>query len=50
MKFKKSTSLEDRRRYRRLDHICPVEFQGLNAAKQVATGWYQAFTQDVSDG
>ncbi|MFH0877540.1 MAG: PilZ domain-containing protein [Candidatus Omnitrophota bacterium] len=50
MRFKKLQPKTEKRRYRRLDHICPVEFQCLNPHRSFISGWYQAFTQDVSDG
>ncbi len=40
----------ERRRYRRLDQIFPVEFQFLDEEGRPRTGWRQGFTQDVSDG
>ncbi len=54
--LKKDTQLpaqvqaQERRLYKRLDHIFPVEFRFLDAAGQSVSGWYQAFTQDVSKG
>ncbi len=41
---------QERRRYRRLDQIFPVEFQFLDEEGRPRTGWRQGFTQDVSDG
>jgi len=41
---------KERRRYRRLDQIFPVEFQFLDEEGRPRTGWRQGFTQDVSDG
>ncbi len=40
----------ERRRYRRLDQIFPVEFQFLDEEGRPRTGWRQGFTQDISDG
>ncbi len=40
----------ERRRYRRLDQIFPVEFQFLDEEGRPRTDWRQGFTQDVSDG
>ncbi|HAJ56406.1 MAG TPA: hypothetical protein DCL35_01405 [Candidatus Omnitrophica bacterium] len=40
----------ERRSYIRLDHIFPVEFRFLDAAGEAVSGWYQAFTQDISRG
>ncbi|MFH0876988.1 MAG: hypothetical protein V1863_02015, partial [Candidatus Omnitrophota bacterium] len=50
MRFKKQEPRTEKRQYRRLDYICPVEFQCLAPRRSFASGWYQAFTQDVSDG
>ncbi len=51
MKLKKSDSTAvERRRFRRLDHIFPVEFRFVDQENKPLSGWYQAFTQDVSDG
>ncbi|MGE5279151.1 MAG: hypothetical protein ACM3L6_00195 [Deltaproteobacteria bacterium] len=41
---------EERRRYRRLDQIFPVEFQLLDETGAARSDWRQGFTQDVSDG
>ena len=41
---------EERRRYRRLDQIFPVEFRLLDEQGSPRTDWRQGFTQDVSDG
>jgi len=41
---------QERRRYRRLDQIFPVEFQFLDEEGRPPTDWRQGFTQDVSDG
>jgi len=41
---------QERRRYRRLDQIFPVEFQFLDEKGEPLTDWRQGFTQDVSDG
>jgi hypothetical protein len=40
----------ERRRYIRLDHIFPVEFRFLDTNGIPVSGWYQAFTQDISSG
>lgn len=40
----------ERRRYQRLDHLFPVEFIFQDAAVRPVSGWYQAFTQDISEG
>ena len=50
MKFKKNISPIERRRYIRLDHIFPVEFQWLDKNHNLLSKWYQAFSQDVSEG
>lgn len=42
--------LTERRTFTRLDHIFPVEIQFFDTQKQAHSGWYQAFTQDVSQG
>jgi hypothetical protein len=42
--------LDERRRYHRLDHIFPVEFQLLDENGQPLSAWRQGFTQDVSSG
>ena len=40
----------DRRQYKRLEHIFPVEFRFIDAAGKPVSEWYQAFTQDISRG
>jgi hypothetical protein len=40
----------ERRRYRRLDHIFPVEFLFMDETGLAMKGWRQAFTQDISSG
>jgi hypothetical protein len=41
---------DERRRYKRLDHIFPVEFRFLAADGSPQGDWREAFTQDVSAG
>ena len=41
--------MAERRHYKRLDHIFPVEFRFVDEENQPLSGWYQAFTQDVSE-
>ncbi|MFC1755573.1 PilZ domain-containing protein [Thermoproteota archaeon] len=41
---------EERRKYRRLDSVFPVEFQILNKDQHPISKWYQAFSQDISKG
>lgn len=40
----------ERRRYRRLDHIFPVEFLFMDETGLAMKGWRQSFTQDISSG
>lgn len=47
MLFKKNPK-EERRKYRRLDTILPVEFQILDKGFNPISGWHQGFSQDVS--
>ncbi len=46
----KNINPQDRRQYKRLEHIFPVEFRFLDAAGKPVSEWYQAFTQDISRG
>lgn len=39
---------EERRRYKRLDTIFPVEFQVLDKELHPLSNWYQSFSQDIS--
>ncbi len=41
---------QERRKYKRLDTIFPVEFQILEAKFQPVSNWLQGFSQDVSKG
>lgn len=50
MKPENISSLAERRRYARLDHIFPVEFQFLDQQRKPLSRWYQAFSQDISQG
>ena len=40
----------ERRHYSRLEHIFPVEFRFVSGSGKILSGWYQAYTQDVSRG
>lgn len=42
--------IQDQRRYKRLDHIFPVDFQVIAPGDRVVCDWQQGFSQDVSDG
>ncbi|OIO36440.1 MAG: hypothetical protein AUJ74_02395 [Candidatus Omnitrophica bacterium CG1_02_44_16] len=46
----KNINPQDRRQYKRLEHIFPVEFRFLDASGSPVSEWYQAFTQDISRG
>ncbi|MFA5039444.1 MAG: PilZ domain-containing protein [Candidatus Omnitrophota bacterium] len=41
---------EEKRRYKRLDHIFPVEFRFLGPAGIPLGDWREGFTQDISEG
>ncbi|MDD5005005.1 MAG: PilZ domain-containing protein [Candidatus Omnitrophica bacterium] len=41
---------DERRKYRRLDTVFPVEFQILDKELNPVSGWQQAFSQDISKG
>lgn len=41
---------EERRRYKRLDTIFPVEFQVLDEKLNPVSVWHQGFSQDISKG
>ncbi|MDD5019582.1 MAG: PilZ domain-containing protein [Candidatus Omnitrophica bacterium] len=43
-------SVDERRRYKRLEHIFPVEFRFIAASGEAQGEWREAFTQDVSAG
>jgi len=40
----------EKRRYKRLDHIFPVEFQLVTPDNRVVLDWQQGFSQDISSG
>jgi len=48
--MKETLPPQERRRYKRLDSIFPVEFQVLDSDGNPCTGWHQAFSQDISKG
>ena len=48
--FEKKYPFVDKRRFKRLDQIFPVEFRYLNEQNQPSSDWFQGFTQDVSEG
>lgn len=48
--FEKKYPFPDKRRYKRLDQIFPVEFRYLNEQNLPSSDWFQGFTQDVSEG
>ena len=50
MKKNKKSSPNDRRRYARLDHLIPVEFQFCDLNQKGGSKWYQAFSQDIGQG
>lgn len=41
---------KERRQYSRIDSIFPVEFQVVDEQHQPTSVWYQAFSQDISQG
>ena len=41
---------EERRKYKRLDTVIPVEFQILDKELNPVSGWHQGFSQDISKG
>lgn len=50
MASRKESYLPERRLYKRLDHVFPVEFQYADPQKQPRGGWRQGFTQDIGRG
>jgi hypothetical protein len=47
--FHKKLAIEERRKYRRIDTIFPVEFQLLEDDSSLVS-WHQCFSQDISKG
>jgi hypothetical protein len=47
----KKNNPSDRRRYTRLDHLIPVEFQFCDSNQKLGDSkWYHAFSQDIGQG
>jgi len=46
----KKIPYEEKRKYKRLDTIFPVEMQVLDRELKPLTNWYQGFSQDISKG
>ncbi|MDD5292464.1 MAG: PilZ domain-containing protein [Candidatus Omnitrophica bacterium] len=48
--FSKKIPHEEKRKYKRLDTIFPVEMQVLDRELKPLTNWHQGFSQDISKG